>query len=93
MKPGGYPLTDETYARLLHRLAAKPGQPIPPGIKDDILAYYADLDVQFATKKNQAEWKQLLVDLVTLKEMPTSTDPLPVPTYGPDEQGTVASAR
>jgi hypothetical protein len=84
VKPGGYPLTDATYCRLVHRLAAKPGQPIPPGIKEDILTYYSNMDVNFATKSKAATWKALQSDLATLHAMTTSDDPLPYPTYGPE---------
>jgi hypothetical protein len=86
VKPGGYSLTDDTYCKLVHRLAAKPTQAIPPGIKEDILAYYADLSVDFATKKKAGEWKTLQADLTTLQGMPTSNEPLPFPTYGPDTE-------
>ncbi|MBS1801064.1 MAG: zinc dependent phospholipase C family protein [Acidobacteria bacterium] len=82
--PSGYPLTDSTYCNLLHRLVAKPAQPIPPGIKEDILAYYSDMSLPFATKKNSATWKTLQADLATLRNMPTSNEPLPFPTYGAD---------
>lgn len=85
VRPGGYPLTDATYCRLIHRLAAKPSQAIPPGIKADILAYYADMNVDFATKSNAATWKVLQADLVALQTMATSNEPLPFPTYGTDE--------
>lgn len=81
VKPGGYPLTDRTYADLLHTLTSQPKVPIPPGIKEDIQAYYADLDVAFATKRDPDRWKQLLADLETLKTMPTSQVPEPYPTY------------
>jgi hypothetical protein len=86
VKPGGYRLTDDTYCKLVHRLAAKPTQAIPPGIKEDILAYYADLSVDFATKKKAGEWKTLQADLTTLQGMPTSNEPLPFPTYAPDTE-------
>jgi hypothetical protein len=86
VKPSGYPLTDTTYCRLVHRLAAKPTQAIPPGIKEDILAYYSDLSLPFATKKKDADWKTLQADLTTLQGMPTSDEPLPFPTYGPDTE-------
>jgi hypothetical protein len=92
VKPGGYPLTDETYCKLVHRLAAKPTQPIPPGIKEDILAYYADLNVEFATKKHDKEWQMLQADLTTLRGMPTSDEPLPFPTYGPEVDEAAAQA-
>jgi hypothetical protein len=85
VRPSGYRLTDDTYATLIHRLAATPTQPIPPGVKLDILAYYANLDLPFATKKNPAQWATLQQDLKTLQTMPTSTAPEPYQTYGDDD--------
>ena len=84
VKPGGYSLTDSTYADLLHRLTRSPAQPIPPGIKEDIQAYYANPASPITTKKNPAAWEQVQADLITLAAMPTSTDPEPYPTYGDD---------
>lgn len=82
VKPAGYPLTDETYAYLLHHLAETPTAPVPPGIKEDILTYYADLSLPFATKKDPAAWAAVQRDLATLQTMPTSQRPVPYPTYG-----------
>jgi len=84
VQPGGYSLTDSTYASLLHRLAMQPAQAIPPGIKEDVLAYYADPASPITTKKDAARWAQVQADLVTLAAMPTSTAPEPFPTYGED---------
>jgi hypothetical protein len=86
VRPGGDPLTDATYCSLVHRLAARPDQLIPPGIKEDILAYYADMSVSFATKAKPANWKNLQADLATLHAMITSNEPLPYPTYGSAEE-------
>lgn len=88
VRPGGYSLTDSTYADLLHRLTRTPTQPIPPGIKENILAYYADPASPITTKKNPAQWAQVEADLVTLTAMPTSTEPEPYPTYGEDADTT-----
>jgi hypothetical protein len=84
VQPGGYPLTDSTYADLLHRLTRLPAQPIPPGIKEDIQAYYADPALPITTKKNPSKWAEVQADLITLAAMPTSTEPKPYPTYGED---------
>jgi len=84
VQPGGYPLTDSTYALLLHRIALQPKQPIPPGIKSDILAYYADPSAPITTKKDPAQWAQVQADLTTLRAMQTSSEPQPYPTYGDD---------
>ncbi len=88
VQPGGYSLTDSTYAGLLHRLTQSPSQPIPPGIKEDIQVYYADPTAPITTKKDPSAWAQVQADLVTLAAMPTSTEPEPYPTYGdePDAQ-------
>ncbi len=84
VQPGGYSLTDSTYASLLHKITQSPTQPIPPGIKEDIQAYYADPSSPITTKKDPSAWAQVQADLVTLAAMPTSTEPKPYPTYGDD---------
>ena len=85
VKPSGYRLTDLTYATLTHRLAEHPQVPISPGIKEDILAYYTDLDLPFATKKDPKTWAALQQDLATLRAMPTSKEPVNFETYGDDD--------
>ncbi|MGA8732219.1 MAG: zinc dependent phospholipase C family protein [Terracidiphilus sp.] len=82
VQPGAYSLMDSTYANLLHRLTRHPERPIPPGIKENILAYYANPDLPITTKKDPKKWAQVQADLATLKAMPTSTEPQPFPTYG-----------
>lgn len=84
VQPGGYPLTDSTYADLLHRLTRTPTQAIPPGIKEDIQAYYSNPDAPIGTKKDAGAWARVQADLVTLAAMPISTEPEPYPTYGDD---------
>ena len=51
--PGGYRITDDTYAKLLHRLVDDPHHTIPPGLKSDIQNYYADPNAPIYTKKNR----------------------------------------
>jgi len=87
VKPGGYPLTDTTYAELLRRLTRTPTQPIPPGIKSDVEAYYADADAPIVTKKNPAAWQRVQDELKVLEAMPTSTEAAPYPTYGELNRG------
>ncbi len=82
VKPGGYSLTDETYADLLHRLTRKPDQPIPPGIKSDVEAYYADPNAPIVTKQHHDQWERVQADLKILAAMPTSAEPTPYPTFG-----------
>jgi hypothetical protein len=84
VKPGGYSLTDSTYADLLHRLALQPKGPIPPAIKADIQAFYSNPNAPITTKKDPQRWAQVQADLITLQSIPTSTEPEPFPTYGTD---------
>lgn len=84
VKPGGYRLTDSTFASLLHRIAATPAQAIPPGVKEEILSYYADPSAPISTKNDPARWSNVQHDLATLATIPTSTEPDPFPTYGDD---------
>ncbi len=86
VQPGGYSLTDSTYAELLHELVQRPTQAIPPGIKRDVQAYYANPDAPITTKKALARWTQVQNDLAALAKMATSTEPAPYPTYGDDAQ-------
>jgi hypothetical protein len=91
VRPAGYSLTDYTYAVLLHRLTRVPSQPVPPGVKADVLAYYANLNLPFATKKKPEAWAQVQTDLATFRAMPTSNEPPVFQTYG-DGTGSDAPA-
>jgi hypothetical protein len=86
VKPGGYTLTDQTYAELLRRLASDPSQAIPQGIKSDVQAYYSDPSAPITTKRKPAAWAQVQANLKTLATMPTSAAPAPYPTYGESTQ-------
>jgi Zinc dependent phospholipase C len=78
--PGSYPLTDDTYARLLHRLVADPHHTIPPGLKSDIASYYADPGAPIDTKRKPDEWARVRRELQILQSMPVSEQPVAVET-------------
>jgi hypothetical protein len=86
VRPGGYPLTDSTYAALLHRITRQPAQAIPPEIKRDIEAYYNNPQFTPGTAKDVTKWARVQADLKILAAMPTSNEPAPFLTYG-DEAG------
>jgi len=62
--PAGYVLTDETYANLLDKTT---GKPISDALRQNILAYYSDLERGFATKRDQHAWQKVLSELDGLK--------------------------
>ena len=72
VRPGAYRLTDRAYAELLHKVTAKPGLPIPPALREDILAYYADPEAPISTKRNRKAWKKVLAQLELLKNPATA---------------------
>lgn len=69
VRPGTYVRTDKTYAELLHKLTAEPGGSVPAGLRQNILAYYADPNAPIATKKNRKAWKRVETELTTLRGM------------------------
>jgi hypothetical protein len=69
VKPGSYPLTDQTYAKLLDRVV-KVGAPIPDRLKQDIEGYYADPAAPITTKKNKKAWRRVQSELLQLQAMP-----------------------
>jgi Zinc dependent phospholipase C len=72
--PGGYPLTDKTYAQLLARITKVPAEPIPAGLKQDIVAYYADPAAPISTRKKPKEWEAVQERLQVLTGMKTIAD-------------------
>ena len=72
--PGGYPLTDKTYAKLLARITKVPTEPIPAGLKQDIIAYYADPAAPISTKKKPKEWAAVQEQLQVLMGMKTISE-------------------
>ena len=77
VRPGGYRLTDETYAELLHRITAEPGRKVPFGIRRDLLAFYSNPNAPIATKRDHKAWEQVQENLATLRQMPVGEQEQP----------------
>jgi hypothetical protein len=79
VKPGGYPLADNTYAKLLAMITKSPDKVIPNQLKHDLLGYYADPQAPIITRKDPAKWAEVQANLKTLETMKTigELDPLP----------------
>lgn len=75
VRPGGYRLTDETYAKLLGKLTSPKSGPIPAGLKDDVEQYYADAAAPIATKKNAKKWAAVQNDLLLLEQKQVIPEP------------------
>jgi hypothetical protein len=66
-KAAEYSLTDETYAKLLGKLAERKFDLTSPDLRDNILNFYSDLSLPLETKKDSARWQSVLTDLDQLK--------------------------
>ena len=73
-KAAEYMLTDESYAKLLGKLAEHKFNRVSPELRANILDFYSDLSAPIETKKDKAQWQSVLTSLDQLK----TADPLPV---------------
>jgi hypothetical protein len=71
-RAGEYKLADETYAELLKRLASHKFENVPQDLRQNILAFYGDLNAPIATKKDKEEWRTVLRGLDQLKSAQVS---------------------
>jgi hypothetical protein len=76
---GKYKGTDEAYAKLVGKLADHEFASVRPDLRQNILAYYQDLNPSIpatSTKKEKAKFTKLLDQLDRLKAVP---EPVPAP--------------
>ena len=66
-KAGEYSLADDAYSALLLLLARRDFEAVTPALKQDILAYYADLTAPIATKQDDKRWQRTLHALEKLR--------------------------
>jgi hypothetical protein len=71
VNPGTYSLEDYTYAELLHAMTRDPATPIPFGIKQDLLAYFADTEKAKYLKRKPKMLAQVQADLPILQTIST----------------------
>ena len=76
-KAAEYSLTDETYAKLLSRLTARKFDLTSPGLRENILTFYADLSLPLETKKDAGQWQSVLASLDQLKSATPSASSAP----------------
>ncbi len=64
---GEYELADETYAKLIIKLAKKDFEAMQPDLQQNILTFYSDLNAPIATKRDKDDWRETLRALDKLK--------------------------
>jgi len=70
---GEYALTDKTYARLLDALARRNFDQITPDLRDNILAFFGDLNARAVVKLKPKEWQRTQEELQKLKAVAAIT--------------------
>ena len=74
---GEYRLADDTYSKLLIKLSERDFENLSPELRSNILAFYGDLNLPIATKKDKGDWRKTLAALDRLKATPTSASRVP----------------
>ena len=62
-RPCEYRLADDTYSKLARQLARKEPSAIDPTLLKNVLTFYRDLQLPYATKKSPADWEQTMAAL------------------------------
>lgn len=75
-RSGEYSLADETYGKLLDKLADTKFAGISPDLRKDILAYYQDPNAPNTTKKKRDRWNKTMAEIEQLKATQMAAIPL-----------------
>lgn len=67
-RAGEYKLSDQSYAYLLDKLAAHNFENVTAELRENILAFYADLKAPIATKDDADDWRKTQDELQKLRE-------------------------
>ena len=68
-KVQGYPLADESYAKLLAQLSDRKFQQTSPELRANILSFYSDLAAPIETRKDAARWQAVVTSLSQLQSI------------------------
>jgi hypothetical protein len=66
-RPGEYKMADKAYSKLAVKLADKEPAAIDPKLRDNILAFFKDLNQPYATKDDPKEWQATVAAVEKLR--------------------------
>ena len=69
-RPCEYRLADDAYSKLARHLAEMNAATIDAALVHDVLDFYGDLQLPFATKRSPKDWQETLAALDKLREAP-----------------------
>jgi hypothetical protein len=74
-RPAEYSLADETYAKLAIKLSQKDALNVSPQVVSEVLTFYQDPNLPYATKKSRKQWKQTEAAIGKLKTQAAALPP------------------
>lgn len=74
-RAGEYRLADDTYATLARYLAEKDPPSIDPALLRNVLDFYRDLQLPYATKRSLKDWEETVAALDKLRAAPRTKLP------------------
>ncbi|MEQ1352770.1 MAG: zinc dependent phospholipase C family protein, partial [Candidatus Acidiferrum sp.] len=77
--PGVYFMNDDTFAKLLDKLAEEKFAGAPPELRANLLKFYGDPNGAYSTKKDPKAWAKVQTELGQLKAAPPYEAPPPKP--------------
>jgi hypothetical protein len=67
VRAGEYRLADEAYAKFVRKLADNKFEGVTSDVRENILAFYSNLDAPIATKRDKDDWRKTLRAIDALK--------------------------
>ena len=71
-QPAEYKLADNAYAQLAIKLADHDPATIDAQVRKNVLTFFSNLDLPYATKKDSSEWSKTLTAIDKLKNQPNT---------------------
>ena len=72
-QPGEYTLADTTYEKLAVQLADRDPATVAPEVRRNVLAFFSNLDLPFAGKKDADDWAKTVAAVEKLRTQQTGT--------------------
>jgi hypothetical protein len=66
-RAGEYALADEAYAKFVMKLADKKFEGVTPDVRENILAFFSNLDAPIAVKRDKDDWRKTLRAIEVLR--------------------------
>ena len=71
-KPGDYRMADDAYSKLAQKLASKDPATVDASVRQDVLAYFNDLNQPYRTKEKPKDWQNTVAAVEKLKSEGTA---------------------